>query len=895
MPFKHLQQQPFYTAYAIKDQELVTEYTINLFNRRLKKETTDIFNRMQVVFERLALEWNAVEQYEFGEIVSYNRKNYICTSVNVNQSPVGMNGHLFWSEITASDLSDFNASMYLAKDNDDPYDPGKSYNKVKNEIVDYHPTTIKWVREELQRWFNNVTITNADKLDGYHANNFVTQDEFQLLITSWLRNEDVIDNLISTDTDLPLSANQGRILYNYILKINDILDCNDFDLDEIQEIVDYIKKLKQRIDEHDVRLDEHDATLENHEERIKALETAVADIYNQLTIIYNHIDRLDKRIDEQGDELEDLTKRVARDEGLLNHSLSDKSSTAVTLKDGTKTTYAKLSENLGNGSISIIDNYIRIRDLETRLGEFETLEEKIMEIISDLRLPVWIGDRKLFYGAYYKGYGSVDYNFYVDNKTGSDDQTYTYTDENGKTITKEIPIYQKGSFLNPFHTIQACIDFICSNYNMDTISPSIRVKYNPDLPYDVKESNYDAQLEKYKDNPDEWDYADVDSNRGNIIYLRNFTRTSGSIFISPWYYDYGKLRYTDNESYLKLLRSNLENATAIYDADGKNKIADKFTDAEIEEILSVYTNTIDRDLEKGYQKSRLMKKGTPEEVAEKWAEMWVSYNDRALEANANYSEWFERDFRKIYNGNNKLYYYVNSSECKFLDYSQSDKENKFYKKLPRISTIDKTAGSLSGGRWILENMWVDHKIRAGTRVDYGGAWAYCLVGNTTSTDSTLTIRGGYYTSDISSKNTSKSTIWNGYYRLSGVNYYRNVNIESNNFNIFFHLKANPDKVSYHLFDGFSGIQNFGGINIYDNYSYFLLNADNLVLQCGWRNHQITHTLGTDYSMKWKFINSHSNVTNYILSENAMMDTTANTNFTKRFDKDNKVYHDAKVY
>ncbi len=62
---------------------------------------------------------------------------------------------------------------------------------------------------------------------------------------------DIVDNLISTLSNVPLSANQGRVLkeqirtlQNEISSINTVLQSDDSSLDEIQELVNYIKQNK---------------------------------------------------------------------------------------------------------------------------------------------------------------------------------------------------------------------------------------------------------------------------------------------------------------------------------------------------------------------------------------------------------------------------------------------------------------------------------------------------------------------------------------------------------------------------------------------------------------------------------------------------------------------------
>lgn len=84
---------------------------------------------------------------------------------------------------------------------------------------------------------NDFTNTLKDKLDGIEANAQV--------------NPDIVNNLISTDTDKTLAANQGNVLKGYIDNLNNAIDningiltSDDTTLDELQEIVNYIKSNK---------------------------------------------------------------------------------------------------------------------------------------------------------------------------------------------------------------------------------------------------------------------------------------------------------------------------------------------------------------------------------------------------------------------------------------------------------------------------------------------------------------------------------------------------------------------------------------------------------------------------------------------------------------------------
>ncbi|MFW2307554.1 hypothetical protein [Aliarcobacter butzleri] len=59
---------------------------------------------------------------------------------------------------------------------------------------------------------------------------------------------DTQDTLDSNSIDKPLSANQGRVLKEFIDAINEILDSDDTTLDELQEIVSFIKQNKSTLD-----------------------------------------------------------------------------------------------------------------------------------------------------------------------------------------------------------------------------------------------------------------------------------------------------------------------------------------------------------------------------------------------------------------------------------------------------------------------------------------------------------------------------------------------------------------------------------------------------------------------------------------------------------------------
>jgi len=65
---------------------------------------------------------------------------------------------------------------------------------------------------------------------------------------TYVKKAQIVNDLISTATNQPLSAYQGKILYGYIQAIQALLTSNDTDLDTVQEIVTYIKNNKSVLD-----------------------------------------------------------------------------------------------------------------------------------------------------------------------------------------------------------------------------------------------------------------------------------------------------------------------------------------------------------------------------------------------------------------------------------------------------------------------------------------------------------------------------------------------------------------------------------------------------------------------------------------------------------------------
>ena len=68
------------------------------------------------------------------------------------------------------------------------------------------------------------------------------------IVTDALTHNDIVDNVTSTATNVPLSANQGKVLKGLIESINTLLTSDNVQLDTLQEVVDYIETNRTTLD-----------------------------------------------------------------------------------------------------------------------------------------------------------------------------------------------------------------------------------------------------------------------------------------------------------------------------------------------------------------------------------------------------------------------------------------------------------------------------------------------------------------------------------------------------------------------------------------------------------------------------------------------------------------------
>jgi len=76
----------------------------------------------------------------------------------------------------------------------------------------------------------------------------IITDAERAIVNTALVHNDVVDNVTSTATDVPLSANQGKVLKDLIDTINTLLTSDNVDLDTLQEVVDFIEANRDSLD-----------------------------------------------------------------------------------------------------------------------------------------------------------------------------------------------------------------------------------------------------------------------------------------------------------------------------------------------------------------------------------------------------------------------------------------------------------------------------------------------------------------------------------------------------------------------------------------------------------------------------------------------------------------------
>lgn len=99
--------------------------------------------------------------------------------------------------------------------------------------------------------FSDDSVTEFSDVTSAGSGQIITQAERTALTSldaNALVHNDVVNNLTSTATDVPLSANQGKVLKDLIDDINTLLTSDNVNLDTLQEIVSYIQTNRSNLE-----------------------------------------------------------------------------------------------------------------------------------------------------------------------------------------------------------------------------------------------------------------------------------------------------------------------------------------------------------------------------------------------------------------------------------------------------------------------------------------------------------------------------------------------------------------------------------------------------------------------------------------------------------------------
>ena len=88
--------------------------------------------------------------------------------------------------------------------------------------------------------FSTKSVTELSDVTSAGSGSIITTSERSIVGNALVHN-DVVDNLTTVTSDVPLSANQGKLLNDAIVSINSLLSSDEATLDTLQEVVDYIQ------------------------------------------------------------------------------------------------------------------------------------------------------------------------------------------------------------------------------------------------------------------------------------------------------------------------------------------------------------------------------------------------------------------------------------------------------------------------------------------------------------------------------------------------------------------------------------------------------------------------------------------------------------------------------
>ena len=202
------------------------------------------------------------------------------------------------------------------------------------------------------------TGSTASQLTAAGSGSIITTAE-RTSLTNFTNNGlihgDVVNNLVTNTTDVPLSANQGLVLKGLIDGINTLLASDDTTLDTIQEVVDFIKTNKSTLDSLGVSsIPGLQAALDAKENSVTGKSLSSEDFTNALLLKLNGI--------AAGAEV-----NVAHDYNTLSNKPTD-----VTVLSGHSVTDLGDVATAGSGDIITSAERIKLTNIETSADVTDT-------------------------------------------------------------------------------------------------------------------------------------------------------------------------------------------------------------------------------------------------------------------------------------------------------------------------------------------------------------------------------------------------------------------------------------------------------------------------------------------------------------------------------------------
>lgn len=155
--------------------------------------------------------------------------------------------------ILATDYADFLAQMKSRDEDNATMFENTTSTNLPSRTKRWNENGKKFEKWEGGIWSDlstlyEIKVADSNKLNGQVASYYAIANDTVNSINTKVNITDIVNSLTSTDTTKPLSANQGKVLKGLIDAINQLLTSNDTSLDELQEIVNYIKQNKTVLD-----------------------------------------------------------------------------------------------------------------------------------------------------------------------------------------------------------------------------------------------------------------------------------------------------------------------------------------------------------------------------------------------------------------------------------------------------------------------------------------------------------------------------------------------------------------------------------------------------------------------------------------------------------------------